>query len=174
MHNGTLWRWNRPLVGFDEDGTPHLRLEQRSIPAGPSLIDMMANAAFYYGAAHMLARRSQPPEHALPFETARTNFYTAAREGLGADIVWLDGKLRPVCEVLAELVPLAREGLAMQGVEEALISRYIDVIDLRLASGRNGAGWQLVHHARHGDLHRLTADYLECQRSGMPVHEWPV
>jgi len=174
MHNGTLWRWNRPLVGFDEDGTPHLRLEQRSIAAGPSLIDMMANAAFFYGAVHKLAESEPKPEQAVPFEAARTNFYAAARQGLDADVTWLDGRRVPVREVLAGLVYLAREGLAEQGVGEALIDRYIDVIELRLASGRNGASWQLAHHAKHRDLFRLTADYLEHQRSGMPVHEWPV
>jgi len=174
LHNGTLWRWNRPLVGFDDNGTAHLRLEQRSIPAGPSLIDMMANAAFFFGAVHMLARREARPEDAVPFAAARTNFYAAARQGLTAEIAWLDGRPHSVREVLAELLPLAREGLARQGVNPELIDRYIDVIELRLATGRNGAAWQLAHHAKHGDLFRLTADYVECQRSGMPVHEWPV
>jgi len=174
MHNGTLWRWVRPLVGFDDDGTPHLRLEQRCIAAGPSLIDMMANAAFFYGAVYMLARGEPRPEQALPFETARANFYAAARSGLDAEITWLDGRSRPVRDVLAELVPLAREGLAAQGVDEALVDRYLDIVELRLATGRNGAAWQLAHHAKHGDLFRLTAEYLEHQRSGMPVHEWPV
>jgi len=172
LHNGTIWRWNRPLVGFDEDGTPHLRIEHRVMPAGPSVIDMIANAAFYYGATFMLAERCRTPE--LPFETARENFYAAAKHGIGAEITWLDGKRRPVREVIAELLPLAREGLAAQGVSQDAIDRYIDVIASRNASGQNGAAWQLAHFARHGDLFRLTADYLEHQRSGMPVHEWPV
>ncbi len=77
-------------------------------------------------------------------------------------------------EVLAELVPLAREGLAQQGVAPRLVERYMDIIAMRLATGRTGATWQLAHHARHGDLFRLTADYLEHQRSGAPVHEWEV
>jgi hypothetical protein len=171
LHNGTIWRWNRPIVGFDDDGTPHVRIEFRIMPAGPSVIDMIANAAFYYGAVHMLARRCAAPS--LPFEGARANFYAAAKHGLGAEIAWLDGARRPVREVIAELIPLAREGLARQGVSEELIERYLNVIEARNASGRNGAAWQLAHFAKRGDPFELTADYLEHQRSGMPVHEWP-
>ncbi|MDE8651541.1 hypothetical protein [Novosphingobium album (ex Liu et al. 2023)] len=174
LHNGTIWRWNRVLVGFDADGTPHLRLEHRIMPAGPSVIDMIANAAFYYGAVHMLAQVSRPGREGLSFASARANFYTAAKHGLDAQVIWLDGRIQPVRDVLAELLPLAREGLARQGVTAGLIDRYLDVIGLRLASGRTGAAWQLAHHARHGDLFRLTAEYLEHQRSGMAVHEWPL
>ncbi len=172
LHNGTIWRWNRPLVGFDDDGTPHLRIEQRVMPAGPSVIDMIANAAFYYGAAHMLADRCREPE--LPFASARGNFYAAAKHGMGANMIWFDGASHPAREVLARLVPLAREGLALQNVPEELVDRYIDVIERRIATGQNGAAWQLAHFRKYGDLFRLTADYLEHQRSGMPVHEWPV
>jgi len=173
LHNGTIWRWNRLLVGFDDDGAPHLRVEQRVLPAGPTIIDMMANAAFYYGLVHMLATRPGAPEAALPFATARDNFYAAARHGMDAQVTWLDGQRGPVRELLATLAPIAREGLARQGVSPAAIDRYMDLVDLRVASGRNGAAWQIAHHRRHGDLFRLTADYLERQRSGMPVHEWP-
>lgn len=174
LHNGTIWRWNRPLVGFDDDGTPHLRIEHRVMAAGPSVADMMANTAFYFGAVHMLAQQAPEAEEALPFAAARANFYAAAKHGLEAEVAWLDGRTRPVSDVLGELIPLAREGLLQQGVDETLIDRYLDVIATRLASGRNGAAWQLAHFERHGDLFRLTAEYLEHQRSGMPVHEWPV
>ncbi len=174
LHNGTVWRWNRPLVGFDDDGTPHLRIEQRVMPAGPSVIDMIANAAFYYGAVFMLADRCAAPEQDLPFEAARSNFYAAAKYGLGAEIRWFDGEVHPVREVLRKLAALAREGLEEQGVQSELIDRYLDIVDRRIATGQNGATWQLAHYRKHGDLFRLTADYLEHQRSGMPVHEWPV
>jgi len=174
LHNGTIWRWNRPLVGFDDNGTPHLRIEQRVMPAGPSVIDMIANAAFYYGAVHMLAKDCAAPEARLPFEAARANFYTAAKHGMGAEIAWFDGASRPVRDVLAELVPLAEQGLREQGVSEELIERYLDIVSMRVASGRNGAAWQLAHYAKYGDVFQLTADYLEHQRSGMPVHQWPV
>jgi len=172
LHNGTIWRWNRPLVGFDDDGTPHLRIEHRVMPAGPSIVDMIANAALYYGAVFALAESCRVPE--LPFETARENFYAAAKHGLGAEIAWLGGKRRSVREVIDELVPLARLGLTARGVTGEVADRYMDAIASRNASGRNGATWQLAHFDRYGDLFELTADYLEHQRSGMPVHEWPI
>lgn len=172
LHNGTIWRWNRPLVGFDEDGAPHLRIEQRVMPSGPTAIDMLANAAFYYGTAHMLAGRCADAEALLPFEAARANFYAAAKYGFGAEMLWFDGCRLPVRDLIAELVPLAAEGLAAQGVSAHVIERYLDIVSVRTVSGQNGAAWQLAHYARHGDLARLTADYLEQQRPGIPVHQW--
>ncbi|MFW9617428.1 hypothetical protein [Aquabacterium sp.] len=174
LHNGTVWRWNRLLIGWDAQQQPHLRLEQRVMPAGPSLIDMWANAAFFYGAVHMLATQPLPPERLVPFDTARTNFYTAAREGLQAPQTWLDGKVWSAQELLTQLLPLAREGLNRLGIAATDIDRYLDVVTLRLRTGQNGAAWQLAHHARHHDLFKLTADYLAHQRSGAPVHEWPL
>ena len=172
LHNGTIWRWNRPLVGFDEDGTPHLRIEQRVMPAGPTIIDMVANAAFYYGAVNWLADSCVNPE--LPFELARRNFYAAARGGMEAEFQWNGGETLSARDLLAVLAPLAREGLRAQGVPDSLIDRYMDVVDQRIARGQNGAAWQLAHYRRHGDVFALTADYLEHQRSGMPVDEWPI
>jgi hypothetical protein len=175
LQNGTIWRWIRPIVGFDADGTPHVRVEQRVLPAGPSVLDMMANASLYFGAVHMLARELDDAESALPFALARENFYEAARRGLDAEIHWLGRRRkRPVRDVLRELVQLAAEGLSEQGMDEDLIDHYLAVISSRLASGRNGAEWQLAHFARHGSLHKLTAAYVENQRTGRPVHEWPL
>lgn len=174
LHNGTVWRWNRLLIGWDAARQPHLRLEQRVMPAGPTLVDMVANAAFYYGAVHMLAARPQPPEAALPFEDARANFYRAARDGLAAPQRWLDGKTHTAQALLTQLLPLAEEGLHRLGVSPADARRYLDVVALRLRTGQNGAVWQLAHHGRHGDLFQLTADYLALQHQGLPVHEWPV
>lgn len=168
LHNGTIWRWVRPLVGFDDDGTPHLRIEQRILPAGPSVIDMLANAAFFYGTVHMLAARPQ----SLPFAAAEANFYAAARHGIGAELEWPGGDRRPARQVLAQLLPLARQGLEQLGTASAAIDRYLGVIEQRIATGRNGASWQLAHFARCQDPFALTADYLEHQRSGAPVHEW--
>ena len=173
LQNGTIWRWIRPIVGFDSDGTPHVRIEQRVLPAGPSVSDMMANAALYFGAVHMLAGQLDDPESRLPFALARENFYEAAKRGLHAEIHWLNGpEKRSIRDVLGELVPLAAEGLAEQGMDDDLIDHYLDIISSRLKSGRNGAEWQLAHFARHGNLHKLTAAYVENQRTGRPVHEW--
>jgi hypothetical protein len=175
LQNGTLWRWNRLLIGFDGDGyaAPHLRIEQRVMPAGPSVADMIANAAFYYGCVYMLAHQAVPPETLLPFANARHNFYRSARDGLGASVTWLGGREVPVVELLEHLLPLAREGLQRQDLDTDDIDRFLDLLAVRLRTRRNGAAWQLAHHARHGDFFRLTADYLEHQRSAAPVHEWP-
>ncbi|MCH8505486.1 MAG: glutamate--cysteine ligase, partial [Ectothiorhodospiraceae bacterium] len=117
LHNGTIWRWNRPLVDFDENGRCHLRLEHRVMSAGPSLVDTVANAAFFQGAVHALARRERPMETEIPFPVAERNFYSAARHGLAAEITWLDGrqlKLRDL--ILESLLPKARQGLESLGL----------------------------------------------------------
>lgn len=174
LHNGTIWRWNRMLIGFGSGGEPHLRIEQRVMPAGPSIIDMIANAAFYYGVVKVLATRATAPESTLSFGAARENFYRAARDGLDARVDWLEGRHGSIADLLEhELLPLAHEGLAQLDIARDDIERYLDVIALRLRMRRNGAAWQLAHHTKHRDFFRLTADYLEHQRSGMPVHEWP-
>lgn len=173
LHNGTVWRWNRLLIGFDEARAPHLRIEQRVMPAGPSIIDMMANAAFYYGTVHMLAQQPDAIAH-LPFAQARDNFYRAARHGIDAQQHWLEGRVLDATDLLQRLLPMAREGLQDLKIDAPDIDRYMDVLAVRLRTRCNGAVWQRAHHARHGDFFRLTADYLEHQRSGMPVHEWPV
>ncbi len=92
LHNGTIWRWNRPLIGFDDSGQPHLRIEHRVVPAGPTVSDSIANAALYFGAVQSLAAEIEPARVHMPFIVAKTNFYTAAREGLHAEVEWLDGR----------------------------------------------------------------------------------
>ena len=176
LHNGTIWRWNRMLVGFDADGAPHVRIEHRVMPAGPTLIDMIANAALYLGAVRTLATGSRAPEAMLPFAVARENFYRAARDGLAARLVWFDGRERDARSVLLdEIVPMARDGLAAFGLDEDERDRYLDLVVARVRTRQNGAAWQRAHAAAHRrDPFRLVADYLEHQRSGMAVHEWPV
>ncbi|MBE2259788.1 MAG: glutamate--cysteine ligase [Candidatus Accumulibacter sp.] len=175
LHNGTIWRWNRMLIGFDRDALPHLRVEQRVMPAGPSIVDMIANAAFYFGAVRRLARQTVAPESQLPFAVARDNFYRAARHGLEAQLVWTDGRRQNVAELLLrELLPLARDGLLELGLAAADIERYLAVVAARVGSRQNGAAWQLAHYARHQDFFRLAADYLAHQSRLTPVHEWPI
>ncbi len=174
LHNGSIWRWVRPLIGFDEQGEIHVRIEQRVLPSGPTLLDMMANAAFYFGLVQLLARMREPPEARLDFAVARANFYAAARWGLTAGLTWLDGRTYPARSLLETLLPLAGEGLASLGLEDEEIERYTAVLRARLGAGMSGADW-LLEHARscHDDWSLLMADYLENQRSCAPVHEWP-
>lgn len=176
LHNGTIWRWNRPLVGLDARGRPHLRIEHRVLPAGPSIPDMIANAALYLGAAHHLASRAQAPEADLDFAQARDNFYAAARDGLEASVRWLDGRQHAMRELLLEeLIPAAGQGLRQLGVDEQDRAHYLGILRARVASGQNGAAWQRAWIAAHGrDFFRMTAAYLEHQHSGMPVHEWEI
>ena len=176
LHNGTIWRWNRPLVGFEADGTPHLRIEHRVMPAGPSIPDTIANAAFYYGLVHGLARMMSVASTVLDFTQCRANFYAAARDGLRADVVWLNGQRQSLQSlVLAELLPMARRELLALEMNAADVTDYLDIIAARVASGRTGAHWQQRFLERNGpDLQALTLAYLEQQHTGTPVHEWGV
>jgi len=179
LHNGTIWRWNRPLVGFSQDGEPHVRIEHRVVPGGPSTIDAIANAALYFGLAHYYAGQPggyRSPGRLLAFPQARDNFYACARYGLSARVTWTDGDTHPVAALIREdLLPCARLGLRDLGLDRADVDRYLGIIEDRVRSGRNGAGWQRAWVERHGrDMRSLTAAYAELQAAGAPVHEWPV
>ena len=174
LHNGTIWRWNRPLLGFEADGTPHLRIEHRVMPAGPSIPDTIANAALYYGLVHELARGNPTIGSALEFAHCRANFYAAARDGLRAEVMWLNGRRLPMRQLLLEdLLPLAQRGLRRLEIDAADTTSYLELISTRVKSGRTGANWQRRFLERNGpDLAALTLAYLERQHRGQPVHEW--
>ena len=176
LHNGTIWRWNRPLLGFDAAGEPHLRIEHRVVPAGPTITDAIANAALYFGAIQSLLAEEIPPETRMPFAVARANFYTAARLGLQAGIPWLNGRTVPLPEIFAQdLLPRARRGLLALNLDVKEVEHWLGVIAARVALGQTGAAWQRAHVARYGaDMAGLTAACLAHQESGRPVHEWPV
>jgi hypothetical protein len=176
LHNGTIWRWNRPLIGFDPDGRPHLRIEHRVVPAGPSIMDSIANAAFYYGTVTFLATQEVPPENHFSFDIARDNFYQAARLGMRAPIFWINGRSADMSELCLELLlPQAREGLLSLGVDRDEVNNWLGIIEQRIETGRTGAAWQRQWVERYGpDMGALTQAYLECQESGVPVHEWEI
>lgn len=173
LHNGVVWRWNRPLIGFDPDGTPHFRIEHRPLPAGPTLLDMLANACFFYGLAHSLMERLRDGMALPAFDITKQNFYAAAKQGLSAEVDWL-GSRTPMQTLIGEqLVNLAQQGLDSLGVASDDYQPLLDIIADRNQSGCTGAHWQR-HHLKtvDGDLHRLSCDYLQRQRSGSPVHLW--
>ena len=174
LHNGTIWRWHRPVLGFDaEDGRVHLRCEHRPLPAGPSLPDMMANLAFGIGLVAAWATDDDPPESRLPFCGAQSNFHAAARDGLAARLTGLDGRAQPASAWLAELLPQARQGLQRMQVDAPLADSWLQLIQHRLASGRTGARWQLARlEALRGDLAALTLDYAHQQAGCAPAHLW--
>jgi gamma-glutamyl:cysteine ligase YbdK (ATP-grasp superfamily) len=144
------------------------------LPSGPTLLDMMANMAFWHGLTHALATLPDAPEHRLPFAAARANFYAAARHGLRAELAWLDGASLSARDlVLRVCLPLAELGLLGLGLGEDEIESNLGIIRARTLGGQTGADWQLRRYDRlGGDLEQLMADYLENQRAGMPLHEW--
>ena len=177
LHNGTIWRWNRPLIGFDQDGTPHLRIEHRVIPAGPSLTDAVANAAFYYGLVQTLATMETPPESLLEFAVARDNFATAARYGLHAHLHWMDRHYHPPIRelILQQLLPLAHQGLLQLGLDVDEIEHYLGIIRARVESGQSGSQWQRDFVRAHGrDWDGLMQAYYLQQQTQLPVHQWEI
>ena len=174
MHNGTIWRWNRPLIGFDDTGEPHLRIEQRVVPAGPTTVDAIANAAFYYGAVTALAELDEPIENQIPHSSTRDNFYAAARFGLRSSQRWINGEDINARDLIIEkLLPLAHQGLASLGVSVLDSNKYLGIIHDRVKSGQNGSAWQRSFIQNHGkDMTALTKAYIKNQNSGEPVHRW--
>ncbi len=179
LHNGTVWRWNRPVYAVT-DGRPALRLENRVLPAGPTTIDTVANAALFVGLVRALVDRDEPIEARLPFATAAANFRAAARDGIGAVLDWPGLGALPAHRLVAEvLLPVAEEGLATDGVERADRDRYLEVIAGRCEARANGASWQPATHRalretqdRAGAARELLAAYLAAARTGDPVHTW--
>lgn len=174
LQNGTVWRWNRPLVDFGADGRCHLRIEHRVMSAGPTVTDMMANAAFYYGVCLGLVNEFTSVDAALPFLTAEANFYRAARHGLDTEITWWDGRHVQLSELIRQrLLPLARDGLIEAGVDEAEARRQLAVIEGRLETGQTGAVWQQRWVQAHGEDYAAMLDaYIENQESDEAVHTW--
>ncbi len=174
LHNGTIWRWNRPLVGFDADGRVHLRLEHRPLAAGASLADTIADLAFAVGLIAGLSALPDPPEAAMPFEAAREAFYLAARDGLEAVLPWPDRSPATADRLVQSLLPLAADGLAALGVDGVDAAGWLATVEQRAASGRTGAAWQLrAFDALQGDVAALTLAYAARQAEGLPVHRWP-
>ncbi|MGW2087806.1 glutamate-cysteine ligase family protein [Streptomyces sp. NPDC001880] len=187
LHNGTVYRWNRPVYGL-VDGVPHLRVENRVLPAGPTVTDLVANAALYYGLVRALAEESRPVWTRLPFAAAEENFDTACRLGIDAELIWpRPGRAGGLTRVPAvklvrdELLPLAAAGLDAWNIAPADRDRYLGVIEERCKRRVNGASWQVdtYHRAREAGLDRhaalaaTTRQYAELMHSGEPVHSWP-
>jgi hypothetical protein len=182
LHNGTIWRWNRPVYDV-ADGVPHVRVENRVLPAGPTAVDMVANALLFYGLLRVLVEAERPLWSSMSFEAAQENFTTAARHGLDGPLYWPGpGWIRPDELVLRKLLPQAADGLARWGVAAAVIDRYLTVIERRCLRRRTGAAWQLdavaALEGRGADrvtaLHSMFGRYLEHSEANEPVHTWPL
>jgi gamma-glutamyl:cysteine ligase YbdK (ATP-grasp superfamily) len=183
LHNGTVYRWNRPVYAV-VDGRPHLRVENRVLPAGPSVADVTANAAFYYGLVRALAEDDRPIWTQMSFPAAADNLHEAACHGMEAKLYWPGLGEVPVAElVLRRLLPLAREGLAEWEVAPALADRLLGIIEQRCLTGQTGAAWQIATVSalseragagRPAALRLMTQRYIEHMHTNEPVHSWPV
>jgi gamma-glutamyl:cysteine ligase YbdK (ATP-grasp superfamily) len=175
LHNGTIWRWNRPLVGTDVKGSPQLRLEHRVAAAGPSIPDVIANMAFFVGALHYYCHQKISPADQMEFFQVRESFYRAARDGLRSRIFWAGGKETSMQDLLVqELIPQAQKGLADLGVSKEDIQQFLgEILMGRVKKMQNGALWQRRALERSGgDFTKMTEDYMRHQGLGLPVHEW--
>ena len=182
LHNGTVWRWNRPVYDVAH-GLPHLRVENRVLPAGPTAVDMVANALFFYGLLRVLVEADRPLWSYMSFDAARENFTDAARHGMEATLYWPGtGWIRPDELVLRKLLPMAAEGLSRWGVAVEVCERYLPVIERRCLNRRTGAAWQLAAvdalesrgMDRPAALHGMFLRYLENSAANEPVHAWTI
>jgi gamma-glutamyl:cysteine ligase YbdK (ATP-grasp superfamily) len=182
LHNGTIHRWNRPIYAH-VNGTPHVRIENRVLPAGPSVADVMANAAFYYGLVRFLAEADRPVWTRMSFATAADNLRSAARHGIDATLYWPGvGEASAAELVLRRLLPAAREGLGRWGLNPAHADRLLGIIEQRCLTSRTGAAWQIAmvtefakrsRAGRPEALRLMTERYIEHMRANQPVHSWP-
>jgi gamma-glutamyl:cysteine ligase YbdK (ATP-grasp superfamily) len=181
LHNGTVYRWNRPVYAVD-DGRPHLRVENRVLPAGPTVVDVMANAAFYYGLVRALAETERPVWTQMSFAAAAENLVEGSRHGIDARMYWPGMGEAPVTELtLRRLLPQAWEGLRQWGVDASDADRLLGIVEQRCLTGRTGATWQVeaVRRLERGPadrreaLRRMTQGYIERMSTNQPVHTWP-
>ncbi len=181
LHNGTIYRWNRPVYDVFE-GSPHLRVENRVLAAGPTVLDTMANAAFYFGLVRALAEHARPLWSQMSFSAAEENFQVAAQQGIGAQVYWPGlGEVRATELTVRRLLPMAHSGLKAWGVDAEDRDRLLGVIEQRCLKGQNGASWFAGRfHERmdrgspdRADVLRATLqEYRERMHTNEPVHTW--
>ena len=181
MHNGTVWPWNRACYGV-ENGVAHLRIENRALPAGPTISDEVANAAFFVGLMLALPEEYGDITKLMSFDDAKANFFAAARYDLHTQLTWVGGKSVSAASLIRDhLLPLARQGLQQANVDASDISNYLEIIDERVRTRQTGARWVLQSLAAMQNLapkdmrlNELTARMLRNQKEGKPVHEWKI
>ncbi len=182
LHNGTIYRWNRPVYDV-VDEVPHLRVENRVLAAGPTVVDTMANAAFYFGLTRALAEDDRPLWSRMSFSAAEENFHVAAQHGIDSRLYWPGvGEVDATELVLRRLLPMAQQGLDLWGVESDEASRLLSIIEQRCVLHRNGASWYVARVSAHeedgvdrAEALRLTLqEYRQLMHANEPVHTWPI
>jgi len=183
LHNGTVYRWNRPIYDIAR-GKPHLRVENRVLPAGPTVVDILANAALYYGLLRVLSEDDRPIWSQMSFSAAEENFHAGAKDGIDAQLYWPGLGQVPATElVLRRLLPMAHEGLRRWGVSTDERDRLLGIIEQRCLTRRNGSTWQAeaVHRLeadrnldRYEALREMLRSYRTLMHTNEPVHTWPL
>ncbi|HET6564728.1 MAG TPA: hypothetical protein VFG52_04890, partial [Xanthomonadales bacterium] len=179
LHNGTVYRWNRPCYGVS-NGVAHLRIENRVIPAGPTIADEIANAAFFFGMMAGMAELHPNVRSQIRFEDVKTNFLAAAREGIRAQMNWFGDSYMPAKELITQqLIPMAREGLEHMAIDRGDIERYLGILEDRVNKRRTGARWMLESLESLGEqgtqnqrMRCLVSSLVHQQSSGQPIAEW--
>ncbi|MBO3699378.1 CBS domain-containing protein [Fabibacter sp. E12] len=182
IHNSTVYRWNRPCYGISPSGKPHLRIENRVLPSGPTVLDEMANTAFWIGAMSGFKDQYQNVPSLIDFDQVKSNFYSAATQGMNTKLRWLNGQRMSLNElILKELLPIAKEGLAKNKVNKGDIDKYLGVIEERVKSNQNGTNWILKSYShlakdatKEEILLSITSSMHQNQQSNKPVHQWPL
>ena len=171
LHNGTIWRWIRPILGKDKDGKHTLRLELRVLPSGPTLIDTEVNIWFFIGLIHGLVQ-SKINLKKIPFETLKDDFYSVAKHGLQTEFHEPENAQKVSLKewILNEGMTITKMGLDALGIHHT--DRYLDTIKQRTSSGQNGASWQLEHFKKFNSIPKLMEDYMKNSEQNIPVHKW--
>jgi len=181
VHNSTVYRWNRPCYGISDNGKPHLRIENRVIASGPTVIDEVASACFWLGLMEGMAQRTDDITKHISFADAADNFAKAAQFGIDSKFNWFNDEKVPAAQLIKEkLIPIAREGLEHRKVKKADIDKYLGVIEERTEKHMNGARWMLRGYSSLKEtigqdeaLRVLTAEIVYNQKQNVPVHNWP-
>ena len=180
LFNGTIYRWNRPCYGITS-GKPHLRIENRYLPSGPTTVDEVANAAFWIGLMSGLQPEIHQVEQKMDFHQVKTNFIKAARHGMEAQFNWMGNEYNARDLIINELIPIARNGLKQANIDSSDKSKYLDIIQERVESSNTGASWILgsfnkltKSNPQDTVLTALTEAMKQRQQNNQPVHMWPL
>ena len=179
LHNGTIYKWNRPCYGIT-NGKPHIRIESRYLPSGPTIVDEVANAAFWSGLMNAMPSDFENISEKMDFDEVRLNFHKAALSGLAAQFKWRSKKSIPAKQlILNELIPLAEEGLKKASIHPSEIDKYLGIIKARVQKEKTGAQWVLESYSKlrkkgspEESILAITAGMYQRQKTGKPVHEW--
>lgn len=179
IHNSTVYRWNRPCYGISE-GKAHLRIENRVLPAGPTVADEMANAALWLGLMVGMHQQYGDITKKMDFEDAKSNFIKSSTHGLDTKLFWLNHKSYAAGDLIVnELLPIAKEGLKAQNILQADIDRYLNIIEERVSQVKTGSYWMLKSYSNMAKnkskeevLAAITASMVQQQKDNTPVHKW--